>query len=157
MLTQSKCRPILVPMKTTDIQAGDVVKIRKEFDGDDQLHMVVEWNEDRGFVVPVNWGNGSIVPRELVRQEMIEPYEQMDDAEYVYALEQLGFGRIGTGGGCDALSKTLPDGREVLITTDGDPSVPLVSERAQIAIDEESETDLEAREVLRRAFALAQL
>ena len=144
-------------MKTADIQAGDVVKIRKEFDGDDQLHMVVEWNEDRGFVVPVNWGNGSIVPRELVRQEMIEPYEQMDDAEYVYALEQLGFGRIGTGGGCDALSKTLPDGREVLITCDGDPSVPLVTERAQITIGEESETDLEAREVLRRAFALAQL
>jgi hypothetical protein len=144
-------------MKTADIQAGDVVKIRKEFDGDDQLHMVVEWNEDRGFVVPVNWGNGSIVPRELVRQEMIEPHEQMDDAEYLYALEQLGFGRIGTGGGCDALSKTLPDGREVLITADGDPSVPLVSERAQISIDEDSETGLDAREVLRRAFALAQL
>lgn len=144
-------------MKTADIQAGDVVKIRKEFDGDDQLHMVVEWNEDRGFVVPMDWKNGSIVPRELVRLEMIEPHEQMDDAEYLYALEQLGFGRIGTGGGCDALSKTLPDGREVLITTDGDPSVPLVSERAQITIDGESETDLEAREVLRRAFALAQL
>jgi hypothetical protein len=144
-------------MKTADIQAGDVVKIRKEFDGDDQLHMVVEWNEDRGFVVPMDWKTGSIVPRELVRLEMIEPHEQMDDAEYLYALEQLGFGRIGTGGGCDALSKTLPDGREVLITTDGDPSVPLVTERAQITIDEESETDLEAREVLRRAFALAQL
>lgn len=144
-------------MKTTDIRAGDVVKIRKEFDGDDQLHMVVEWNEDRGFVVPMDWKTGSIVPRELVRLEMIEPHEQMDDAEYLYALEQLGFGRIGTGGGCDALSKTLPDGREVLITTDGDPSVPLVTERAQITIDEESETDLEAREVLRRAFALAQL
>lgn len=133
------------------------MKIRKEFDGDDQLHMVVEWNEDRGFVVPMDWKTGSIVPRELVRLEMIEPHEQMDDAEYLYALEQLGFGRIGTGGGCDALSKTLPDGREVLITTDGDPSVPLVTERAQITIDEESETDLEAREVLRRAFALAQL
>ena len=144
-------------MKTADIQAGDVVKIRKEFDGDDQLHMVVEWNEDRGFVVPMDWKTGSIVPRELVRLEMIEPHEQMDDAEYLYALEQLGFGRIGTGGGCDALSKTLPDWREVLITTDGDPSVPLVTERAQITIDEESETDLEAREVLRRAFALAQL
>jgi hypothetical protein len=147
----------LAPMKTADIQAGDVVKIRKEFDGDDQLHMVVEWNEDRGFVVPVNWGNGSIVPRELVRQEMIEPHDHIDDAEYLYALGQLGFGRISTGGGCDALSKTLPDGREVLITADGDPSVPLVSERAQITIDETSETDLEAREVLRRAFALAQL
>jgi hypothetical protein len=144
-------------MKTVDIQPGDVVKIRKEFDGDDQLHMVVEWNHDRGFIVPVNWKNGGIVPRELVGQGMIEPHEDMDDAEYVYVLEQLGFGRIGTGGGCDALSKTLPDGREVLITTDGDPSVPLVSERAQIMIDDKSETDLEAREVLRRAFALAQL
>lgn len=143
-------------MKTADIQAGDVVKIRKEFDGDAQLHMVVEWNEDRGFIVPIDWKSGTIVPRELVRLEMIEPHEQMDDAEYLFALQQLGFGRIGTGGGCDALSKTLPDGREVLITTDGDPSVPLVSERAQISIDEQSVTDLEAREVLRRAFAFAQ-
>jgi hypothetical protein len=143
-------------MKTADIQAGDVVKIRKEFDGDDQLHMVVEWNEDRGFVIPINWQNGGIVPRELVRQEMIEPHNQMDDAEYLYVLERLGFGRIGTGGGCDALSKTLPDGREVLITADGDPSVPLASEQAQISIDDESETDLNAREVIRRAFALAQ-
>ncbi len=133
------------------------MKIRKHFDGDDQLHMVVEWNQDRGFVVPINWKNGGIVPRELVRQEMIEPYETMDDAEYLYALEQLGFGRIGTGGGCEALCKVLPDGREVLITADGDPSVPLVSERAQISIEDESETDVDAREVLRRAFALAQL
>ncbi len=144
-------------MKTADIQAGDVVKIRKECDGDDQLHMVAEWNGDRGFIVPLGWKSGSIVPRELVRQEMIEPHEGLDDAEYIFALEQLGFGRIGTGGGCDALSKTLPDGREVLITTDGDPSVPLVAERAQISIADEAETDLDAREVLRRAFALAQL
>jgi len=144
-------------VKATNIQAGDVVKIRKEFEGDDRLHMVVEWNQDRGFIVPIDWKNGTIVPRELVRREMIEPYGQMDDAEYVHILAQLGFGRIGTGGGCDALSKTLPDGREVLITTDGDPSVPLVTEKAQITIDEHSETDLSAREAIRRAFALAQL
>jgi hypothetical protein len=144
-------------MKTADIQAGDVVKIRKECDGDDQLYVVAEWNGDRGFIIPVGWKNGSIVPRELVRQEMILPHDELDDAEYLFVLEQLGFGRIGTGGGCDALSKTLPDGREVLITTDGDPSVPLVTERAQISIDDVSETDLDAVEVLRRAFALAQL
>jgi hypothetical protein len=144
-------------MKTADIQAGDVVKIRREFDGGEELHMVVEWNHDRGFIVPINWKNGGILPRELVRQEMIQPHETMDDAEYVFALGQLGFGRIGTGGGCEALSKVLPDGREVLITADGDPSVPLASERAQISIDDESESDLDAREVLRRAFALAQL
>ena len=144
-------------MKATNIQAGDVVKIRKEFEGDDRLHMVVEWNQDRGFIDPIDWKNGTIVPRELVRREMIEPYGQMDDAEYVHILAQLGFGRIGTGGGCDALSKTLPDGGEALITADGDPSVPLVSEKAQITIDEHSETDLSAREAIRRAFALAQL
>ena len=144
-------------MRTADIQAGDVVKIRKECDGDDQLYLVAEWNGDRGFIIPVGWENGSIVPRELVRQEMILPHDELDDAEYLFVLEQLGFGRIGTGGGCDALSKTLPDGREVLITTDGDPSVPRVTERAQISIDDVSETDLDAVEVLRRAFALAQL
>ena len=123
-------------MRTADIQAGDVVKIRKECDGDDQLYLVAEWNGDRGFIIP---------------------HDELDDAEYLFVLEQLGFGRIGTGGGCDALSKTLPDGREVLITTDGDPSVPRVTERAQISIDDVSETDLDAVEVLRRAFALAQL
>ena len=144
-------------MKTADIQAGDIVKIRRSFDGDDQLHMVAEWNGDRGFIMPLGWQNGSIVPRELVSEKMIEPHDGLDDAEYLFALELLGFGRIGTGGGCDALSKTLPDGREVLITTDGDPSVPLVTDRAQITIEEESETVLDAREVLRRAFALAQL
>jgi len=144
-------------VKAAKIQAGDVVKIRKEFEGDDRLHMVVEWNQNRGFIVPIDWKSGTIVPRELVRQKMIEPHEHMDDAEYLYVLGQLGFGRIGTGGGCDALSKMLPDGREILITTDGDPSVPLVTEKAQITIDEHSETDLSAREAFRRAFALAQL
>jgi hypothetical protein len=96
-------------VKAENIQAGDVVKIRKEFEGDDRLHMVVEWNQNRGFIVPIDWKSGSIVPRELVRQEMIEHYEEMDDAEYLHILGQLGFGRIGTGGGCDALSKSLPD------------------------------------------------
>ena len=60
-------------MNTPNYQAGDLVWIRPEWDGDHTLHVVVEWNGDRGFVRPEHWPHGSVVPQELVTAEMLEP------------------------------------------------------------------------------------
>jgi hypothetical protein len=60
-------------MKTPSYQVGDLVWIRPEWDGDHTLHVVVEWNEDRGYVRPEHWPHGSVVPQELVTAEMLEP------------------------------------------------------------------------------------
>lgn len=53
-------------METKEIKAGDKVKLV----GSTELHVVVEWNGDRGFVSPVEW-DGLIVPQELVHLEHI--------------------------------------------------------------------------------------
>jgi hypothetical protein len=42
--------------------AGMLILIRPEWDGDDTLHVIAEWNGDRGFI-----------PTELVTAEMIQP------------------------------------------------------------------------------------
>jgi hypothetical protein len=51
---------------------GMLVLIRPEWDGDDTLLVVAEWNGDRGFIRPVDWPHGGIVPIELVTAEMIQ-------------------------------------------------------------------------------------
>jgi hypothetical protein len=52
---------------------GMLVMIRPEWDGDNTLYVIAEWNGDRGFIRPVNWSHGSITPTELVAVEMIQP------------------------------------------------------------------------------------
>jgi len=52
---------------------GMLVLIRPEWDGDNALHVIAEWNGDRGFIRPVEWSHGGIIPTELVTVEMIQP------------------------------------------------------------------------------------
>lgn len=52
---------------------GMLVLIRPEWDGDNTLYVIAEWNGDRGFIRPVNWSDGGIVPTERVASEMIQP------------------------------------------------------------------------------------
>lgn len=52
---------------------GMLVLIRPEWDGDNALHVIAEWNGDRGFIRPVKWPHGGIIPTELVTVEMIQP------------------------------------------------------------------------------------
>jgi hypothetical protein len=52
---------------------GMLVLIRPEWDGDNTLHVIAEWNGDRGFIRPVEWPHGGIIPIELVTAEMIQP------------------------------------------------------------------------------------
>ncbi len=55
-------------------QAGDLVLIRPEWGGErEPVHVVVEWNDGRGVIAPLEWPHGTIRPIELVRAEMIEP------------------------------------------------------------------------------------
>jgi hypothetical protein len=56
----------------TTYVTGMLVLIRPEWDGDDTLHVIAEWNGDRGFIRPVEWPHGGIVPTELVTVEMIQ-------------------------------------------------------------------------------------
>lgn len=59
----------------TTFLAGDRVIIRPEWrDGSDDAaeFVIVEWNGDRGYVQPLTWEYGPLVPRELVRDYMIE-------------------------------------------------------------------------------------
>ena len=51
---------------------GMLILIRPEWDGDDKLHVIAEWNGDRGFIRPVEWPHGGIIPTELVTAEMIQ-------------------------------------------------------------------------------------
>jgi hypothetical protein len=60
---------------TASFKSGDRVLIKREWDGDGTPHVIVEWNEDRGFVSPAEWTSGAIVPKELVTAEMIETAE----------------------------------------------------------------------------------
>lgn len=57
--------------KGEPFKIGDIVIIKDEWGGDDTPHVIVEWNGDRGFISPQTWEHGMIVPRELVRDEMI--------------------------------------------------------------------------------------
>ena len=70
-------------MKATDIPKpdraytpGTIVLIRAEWDGDSTPHVIVEWNGDRGFIKPVEWPHGAVIPCELVTAEMIHPANQ---------------------------------------------------------------------------------
>lgn len=60
-------------MNTPSYQVGDLVWIRPEWDGDHTLHVIVEWNGDRGFIRPEHWPHGPVVPQELVTAEMLTP------------------------------------------------------------------------------------
>ena len=53
-----------------------IVLIRAEWDGDNTPHVIVEWNGDRGFIKPVEWPHGAVIPCELVTAEMIQPANQ---------------------------------------------------------------------------------
>jgi hypothetical protein len=54
-------------------QVGDIVRIRPEWDGErEPLHVVLEWNGDRGLIAPVEWNHGPFRPHERVMAEMIE-------------------------------------------------------------------------------------
>lgn len=70
------------------MKSGDLVRIKPEFEGDDTVYIVREWNEDRGYISPFMsresfvWSpekgyieriqEGTIIPQELVRLDMIE-------------------------------------------------------------------------------------
>ena len=56
----------------TKYVTGMLVLIRPECDGDETLHVIAEWNGDRGFIRPVDWPHGALVPTELVTAEMIQ-------------------------------------------------------------------------------------
>ena len=60
-------------MNMPSYQAGDLVWIRPEWDGDATLHEIVEWNGDRGLIAPAHWPHGAVRPQELVTAAMIEP------------------------------------------------------------------------------------
>ena len=51
---------------------GMLVLIRPEWDGDETLHVIAEGNGNRGFIRPVEWPHGGIIPTELVTAEMIQ-------------------------------------------------------------------------------------
>ena len=55
---------------------GMLVLTRPEWDGDEMLQVIAEWNGDRGFIRPVEWPHGGIIPTELVTAEMIQPAKQ---------------------------------------------------------------------------------
>lgn len=50
--------------------------IRAEWDGDKTPHVIVEWNDDRGFIKLVEWPHGAVIPCELVTAEMIQSANQ---------------------------------------------------------------------------------
>lgn len=56
----------------TNFHAEQLVRIKPEWDGDDRLFLITEWNEDRGYIVPLEWDHGRFRPSELVRAHMIE-------------------------------------------------------------------------------------
>jgi hypothetical protein len=68
-------------MNTPSYQVGDLVWIRPEWDGDHTLHVVVEWNEDRGYVRPEHWPHGPVIPQELVTAEMLEPAKMVQNSD----------------------------------------------------------------------------
>ena len=61
------------------IKAGDIVTIKQEWQDtpSDSQYIVREWNEDRGYISPIN-SNWYITPTELVREHMIEIVQHDD-------------------------------------------------------------------------------
>jgi len=53
------------------MQVGQRVTISPEWEGDDTVYTVEEWNDGRGYVKPIGWPHGKIAPLELVTEEMI--------------------------------------------------------------------------------------
>jgi hypothetical protein len=62
-----------IPDPARTYSPGTIVLIRAEWDGDNTPHVIVEWNGDRGFIRPVEWSHGAVIPCELVTAEMIQP------------------------------------------------------------------------------------
>jgi hypothetical protein len=60
-------------MNEPNYQAGDRVRIAPEWDGDDTLYVIVEWNIDRGVITPLYWPHGVLRPQELTTAAMIVP------------------------------------------------------------------------------------
>ena len=60
-------------MNEPNYQAGDRVRIAPEWDGDDTLYVIVEWNIDRGVITPMYWPHGVLRPQELATAAMIVP------------------------------------------------------------------------------------
>jgi hypothetical protein len=60
-------------MNEPNYQAGDRVRIAPEWDGDDTLYVIVEWNIDRGVITPLYWPHGVLRPQELATADMIVP------------------------------------------------------------------------------------
>jgi len=60
-------------MNEPNYQAGDCVRIAPEWDGDDTLYVIVEWNIDRGVITPLYWPHGVLRPQELTTAAMIVP------------------------------------------------------------------------------------
>ena len=57
-----------------DYRPGVPVRIRPEWGGErESVHLIVEWNGDRGVISPLQWPHGTIRPQEAVTAEMIEP------------------------------------------------------------------------------------
>jgi hypothetical protein len=54
------------------MKKGSIVKIKPEWDGGSEAYVVKEWNGDRGMISPLEWAYGSIIPTELVREDMLE-------------------------------------------------------------------------------------
>jgi hypothetical protein len=60
-------------MNASRFHRGQIVRIKPEWEGDSSLYLITEWNEDRGFITPIDWKwSEGIRPQELVREEMIE-------------------------------------------------------------------------------------
>lgn len=57
-------------------KVGDRVRFKRTCCASDaeheRVHIIAEWNGDRGFVRPANWSLGGVVPTELARLEQIE-------------------------------------------------------------------------------------
>ena len=60
-------------MNEPNYRAGDRVRIAPEWDGDDTLYVIVEWNIDRGVITPLYWPQGVLRPQEMATAAMIVP------------------------------------------------------------------------------------
>jgi hypothetical protein len=54
------------------METGTLVTIRDEWEADGITYVITEWNGDRGFISPLEWG-APIKPTELVHKSMIQP------------------------------------------------------------------------------------
>lgn len=72
-------------------QAGDHVTIRPEWQDkpNDLIYIIKEWNEDRGYITPINLTGMTIPPTSLVRTEMIQLTPTPQSATKTKAIEKL--------------------------------------------------------------------